>query len=312
MDKILVTPRSITKQGHPALDLLKQQGYEIIFCTPGQQPDEAELIRLLPDCVGYLAGVEKISARVLEAAPKLKVIGRNGVGVDNIDSYAANRLGIKVCPAIGSNSRGVAELAIAAMFALVRSIPFSDAQLKQEKWLRRSGIEVFGKTMGVVGCGNIGKYVANMALGLGMNVIAYDVYKDESFSPGPGFSFTDFNTILTRSDIISLHCPPPKNHMPLINAEQISLMKKGVYLVTTARVGLLNTPDILAGIGSGKIAGVATDVFDKEPPDPQNPMISNDKVIATPHIGGFTSESIERAVDMAVKEMLKVLKSKIR
>jgi phosphoglycerate dehydrogenase-like enzyme len=100
--------------------------------------------------------------------------------------------------------------------------------------------------------------------------------------------------------------------MPLINAEQISLMKKGVYIVNTARVGLLNTPDILAGIGSGKIAGVATDVFDKEPPDPQNPMISNDKVIATPHIGGFTSESIERAVDMAVKEMLKVLKSKIR
>jgi D-3-phosphoglycerate dehydrogenase / 2-oxoglutarate reductase len=307
MGKILVTPRSVTKQGHPALELFRQQKYEVVFCTPGQQPDEAELLRLLPDCEGYLAGVEKVSATVLEAAPRLKAIGRNGVGIDNIDVNAANRLGIKICPAMGANSRGVAELAIALMFSLVRSIPFSDAQLKQDKWSRRNGIEICGKTLGLVGCGHIGRHVATMALGLGMNVLAHDIYKDESFSPGTKFSFTDFNTVLRRSDVISLHCPAPQNGMPLINAEQISLMKKGVYLVNTARAGLLSEPDILAGIESGVIAGVATDVFEKEPPEPKNPMIRHDNVIATPHIGGFTYESIERAVEMAVKELLRVL-----
>jgi D-3-phosphoglycerate dehydrogenase / 2-oxoglutarate reductase len=308
MGKILVTPRSVTKQGHPALELFKQQKYEVVFCTPGQQPDEAELLKLLPNCQGYLAGVEKVSATVLRAAPRLKVIGRNGVGIDNIDVDAANKLGIKICPATGSNSRGVAELAIALMLSLVRSIPFSDAQLKQDKWSRRSGIEICGRTLGLVGCGHIGRHVATMALGLGMNVIAYDIYKDESFSPGAKFSFTDFNPVLRQSDVISLHCPAPKNGMPLINTKQISLMKKGVYIVNTARAGLLSEPDILAGIESGVIAGVATDVFEKEPPEPQNPLVRHDKVIATPHIGGFTHESIERALEMTVKEMLKVLK----
>ena len=130
MGKILITPRSLTKEGHPALEQLKKAGHQVLTCTPGKMPDEAELLALLPGCLGYLAGVEKVTARVLEAAKGLKVISRNGAGIDNVDLEMAHRLGIEVRPAPGANARGVAELTIALIFALLRSIPWSDGQLK--------------------------------------------------------------------------------------------------------------------------------------------------------------------------------------
>ncbi|HHN47277.1 MAG TPA: oxidoreductase, partial [Planctomycetes bacterium] len=137
--KILVTPRSVTKSGHPSLERLKKAGFEVIFCTPGVQPSEEELLKLLPGCAGMLAGVEPISARVLAAARGLKAISRNGTGVDNVDIPAAEKLGIRVLRAEGANARGVAELALGHILAAVRSIPASDAALKAEKWERFKG-----------------------------------------------------------------------------------------------------------------------------------------------------------------------------
>jgi phosphoglycerate dehydrogenase-like enzyme len=156
MAKILITPRSLTQHGHPALDMLKKAGYEIIFSTPGKQPDEEELLRILPGCVGMLAGVEKISAKVLEAAKDLKAISRNGTGVDTIDLKAAERLNIKILRAEGANAQGVAELTIGLMFSMIRAIPFSSEQMKSGKWSRKQGIEVIGKTLGLIGCGKVG------------------------------------------------------------------------------------------------------------------------------------------------------------
>ena len=167
MEKILITPRSLTKEGHPALELLRKAGFQVITCTPGKSPEEEELLRLLPGCVGYLAGVEKVSARVLEAAKGLKVISRNGAGISNVDLEAARRLNIQVLPTPGANARGVAELTIGLILALLRSIPWSDGQLKAEAWSRRQGIELEGRTLGLVGCGDIGKLVVKMALGAG-------------------------------------------------------------------------------------------------------------------------------------------------
>jgi D-3-phosphoglycerate dehydrogenase / 2-oxoglutarate reductase len=303
MDKILVTPRSVTACGHPSLAKLRDAGYEVVFPTPGKQPTESDLLRLLPGCVGYLAGVEPVSANVLEAARGLKVISRNGVGVDNVDLAAAKRLGIPVCKTLGANSRGVAELTMAHILSLARWISFSDARIKAGGWERRKGFELIGKTLGLVGCGNIGRLVAKFALGLDMKVLAYDVMPDNSFAPSPNFRYTTLDEVLANSAIISLHCPAQSNGKPLIDATALSRMKKGVMLVNTARADLIDDAALAVALQSGHVAGVATDVFKTEPPT-GDPLVLNDRLLATPHIGGFTEESVDRALDMAVDNLL--------
>jgi D-3-phosphoglycerate dehydrogenase len=306
INRILVTPRSLTREGHPALDVLKQAGFEVVFSTPGKQPDEEELLRLLPGCIGMLAGVEKISAEVLEAANDLKAISRNGTGVDNIDLEAAKRLNIKILRAEGANARGVAELTIGLLFAGIRAIPYSSAQMKSGNWSRKQGIEIDGRTLGLVGCGKIGKLVTQIALGLGMNVIAYDAFPDLSFAPSPKFSFSSLDDVFKLSDVISLHCPPPQDGKPIINTESIAKMKKGIYLINTARSGLIDENAMLEGLKSGRIAGFATDVYAQEPPV-INDLFSHENVIMTPHIGGFTVESVDNATRIAVENLLQVL-----
>jgi D-3-phosphoglycerate dehydrogenase len=189
MNKILVTPRSVTQSGHPSLNLLKQAGFEIVFSKAGVQPNEEELKILLQGCIGYLAGVEKITAAVLESAPGLKIISRNGVGIDNIDLKAAEKFNIKICKTDGANARGVAELALSLIFALLRAIPFSDKNMKTGKWERRIGAEIFDKTLGVVGCGRIGRELSVMALALNMKVVAYDPFSEIFFTPDPRFRY---------------------------------------------------------------------------------------------------------------------------
>jgi D-3-phosphoglycerate dehydrogenase / 2-oxoglutarate reductase len=298
--KILITPRSLTRERHPAFSRIEEAGHEIVTSTPGVQPSEEELLELVPDIDGYLAGVEKISVKVLEAAKKLKVIGRNGVGIDNIDLEAAKRLAIKVCPTPGANARGVAELTIALMFSLARWIPFSSGELKAGNWSRRKGTELTGKVLGVIGCGSIGRLVAAMGTVLGMQVLGYDMYPDKSFSPA-GFSWSSLDEVLSGSDFISLHCPG--GDKPLVDSAAVSSMKKGTFLLNTARAVLVSEKAVLAGLDSGQLAGYGVDVFDPEPPEDFT-LAGHEKVIATPHIGGFTQESVDRATRGAIEQIL--------
>ena len=303
MKKILVTPRSLTKAGHPALDRLRQAGYEVIFSTPGKQPDEEELLRLLPDCVGYLAGVEKVSAKVLESAKELKVISRNGSGVDNIDLATAEKLGISICKTEGANAKGVAELTVGLMFSLVRWVPFHDARMKAETWERRKGIELDSRTLGLIGCGQIGKEVAIRALGLGMKVIAYRRHPDRTFTPSDKFSWVSFEEVLKESDIISLHRPASPTGEPVIDRGAISKMKKGVYIINTARASLIDEISALKALENGQISGIATDVYAKEPPENYS-LVKHERAIATPHLGGYTAESVDRATIDAVENLI--------
>jgi D-3-phosphoglycerate dehydrogenase len=303
MKKILVTPRSVTKKGHPALDRLRKAGFEVVFCTPGQQPSEEELLKLLPGCVGFLAGVEPVTAKVLSAAKDLKVISRNGTGVDNIDLDAAAKLNIKVMRAEGANARGVAELAFGHILGAVRAIPASDRALKNETWERFKGIELEGKTLGIVGCGRIGKLVARFALAFDMKVLACDPYPDKAFKPGKDFRFAALDEVLEKSDIVTLHCPPPKDGKPIISAETIARMKRGAYLVNTARGSLMEDAAVIKALDEGRLSGVAVDAFEPEPPDDWR-LAKHPKVIATPHVGGFTDESVDRAVSVAVDNLL--------
>jgi D-3-phosphoglycerate dehydrogenase len=306
MGRVLVTPRSVTRDGHPALAAIEEAGHDIVFSTPGCFPSEDELLEKLPGCCAYLAGVESITARVLEAASELKVISRNGTGVDSIVMTAAQRLGIKVCRAAGANARGVAELTFGLILALVRSIPLSDRALKHEAWERHKGLELEGRSLGLIGCGKIGRYVAQFARGFDMKVLAYDPEPCTELGAMSNFAYVTLDELLEQAHVISLHCPALPDQRPLVDKEMISKMKAGAYLVNTARGSLLDVEAVLAGLDSGQISGVAVDAFAQEPPEDWR-LVSHAQVIGTAHIGGFTAESIDRAVSVAVHNLLEAL-----
>jgi D-3-phosphoglycerate dehydrogenase len=307
MKKILVTPRSLSKGGDPALDMLTKEGFEVVFSTPGKMPLENELIRLLPGCVGYLAGIEPITAAVLESATDLKVISRNGTGINTIDRQAAKRLNIEILRAEGANARGVAELTLGLILSLIRSITFSDAFMKQKKWERRKGLELQGRTLGLIGCGKIGQLVSRLALAFGMKVLAYDAFPDRNFAPGSDFRFAELDNVLAESEIISFHCPEQPAGRAILDRERLDRLKPGVFIVNTARSSLIDETAIRKALQDGRVAGLALDVFDREPPE-ATPLLLDDRVIVTPHIGGFTSESVSRATLAAVENLLIYLK----
>jgi D-3-phosphoglycerate dehydrogenase / 2-oxoglutarate reductase len=309
IEKILVTPRAVTRGGHPSLAHLDAAGYEILLSPAARQPTEEELIHLLPGCVGYLAGVEQVTQRVLDAAVDLRVISRNGTGVDSIDIEAAERRGIPVLRAEGANARAVAELAVGLMFALARDIPQCDRWVKGGEWKRGNGVELEEKTLGLVGCGRIGRAVAKMALGVGLKVVAYDAFPDESFAPSHHFRHGSLEEVLAKSDFLSFHCPPPSGGRPILDSAELAKMKRGSFLINTARHEVLDSEAVLAALDSGQLAGAALDVFDAEPPRDTR-LARHPRIIATAHIGAFTRESVDRAMYAAVENLLRALKAK--
>jgi D-3-phosphoglycerate dehydrogenase / 2-oxoglutarate reductase len=306
MAKILVTPRSLTKGGDPALELLRKAGHQVVFCTPGKSPDEQELLGLVPGCAGWLAGVEKITDAVLARADCLKAISRNGTGVDSIDLSACQRRGIAVLRADGANARGVAELTMALMLSLLRSVSFGDARMKAGGWERRQGTELDGRILGVIGTGKIGRLVTKFALAMDMRVIGFDAYPDAGYAPSSGFGYAPLEELLISSDIVTLHCPHTPGEKALIDAAALARMKKGAVLVNTARGGLVDDAALLAALNDGRLAGYAVDAYEREPPDP-SPLIAHERVIATPHVGAFTAESVSRATQVAVDNLLGAL-----
>lgn len=303
MSRILITPRSLTSSPSQELDALADVGFELTYSAPGRQPSEAELIALVPGCVGWLAGVEPITARVLDAADRLQVISRNGVGIDSIDLTAERQRGIKVMTTPGANASAVAELTLALIISGLRHLSQSIAALKAGSWSRTQGSEVGGCTIGLIGCGAVGRAVAEATIALGARVLAYDLKPSRAFQPPARFSWASLDDVLTRSDVISLHCPPLPGAAPLLDAARLGSMKQGAALVNTARPALVDEDALLAALDSGRIGWYATDVFTIEPPPPSR-LISHDSVLATPHIGGFTAEGGRKAVQIAVENLL--------
>lgn len=306
MAKILVTPRSLTRDGDPSLDLLRDAGYEVVLCTPGKSPGEEELLRLLPGCVGWLAGVEKITDAVLAKAPDLRAISRNGTGVDSIDMAACDRRGIRVLRAEGANARGVAELTLALMLSLLRYIPWSDAKMKAGAWERKQGAELEGRTLGVIGTGRIGRIVTRFALAMDMKVVGCDAFPDPGYAPSPGFRYASVEDLLAAADIVTLHCPHTPGEKPLIDRQALALMKKDARLINTARAGLVDETAVLEALESGRLAGYAVDAYDKEPPD-ASPLLAHPLVVSTAHIGAYTAESVSKATRAAVDNLLAAL-----
>lgn len=325
--RILVTPRSLTRAAAaddqpsgpaaaagqaraaripPDLQPLTDAGYELVFGPPGELPDEATLLRLAPGCVGWLAGVEPVTRRVLEAAPTLRVISRNGAGTDAIDLDAAADLGVRVERAAGANARSVAELTIALVLAGLRRLPAQAAALAAGEWRRLPGREALGLRLGVVGCGAVGGEVATLGGALGMRVTGYDPYPREGFAPTPGFRYLGLAELLASSDVITLHAPPPQGGAPLLGDAQLSTVPRGCLLVNAARASLVDEAAVLAALEDGRLAGYATDVHYREPPA-RTQLLAHPRVIATPHVGAYTEQAVARAAAAAVTNLLDAL-----
>ena len=307
MAYVIVTPRSLSQaRDNPLLDRIRDAGYEVVFPSPGATPSESELLAVLPEAVGYLAGVENIDARLLAQARRLRVISRNGTGIDNIDLAAAKTLNIEIRKADGANARGVAELAFALMLSAARSIPTSDFEMKNSRWDRVKGFELEGKTLGLLGCGKIGKLVAQFALAFDMQVLAYDLFPDPTFAPSDRFQYAGLQEVIAGADVLSLHCPPARGGQPLLSSEEFGLMKKGVVIINTARQSLVDEVALQQALSTNSVAVYTMDAFEPEPPR-EWALVKNHRVIATPHLGAFTEESIRRASEVAVNNLLESL-----
>lgn len=300
----MVTPRSAV--GHPALERLTSAGYEVVFPAPGAVPTAEQQRSAISDCVGYLAGIEPVGREVLAVAPLLRAISRNGTGADAIDIAAASERGIQVLRAPAANAQGVAELAVALMLAAARNLPFAAASIAAGEWGRRQGIELSGRTLGLIGAGQIGRRVALVALAMGMRVRAFDAYPDASFTPDGDFAFAELAEVLDAGDVLSLHAPPAER--PLIDTAALGRMPHGAILINTARASLVDGEAVLEALQSGALRAYAADVFDPEPPG-RTPLTSHPAFIGTAHIGGFTQESVDRAMSAAVDQLIDALDS---
>jgi len=306
MKRILITPRSLTSGPHPQIDRLRDAGFEVITSTPNALPTEAELISLLPGCIGWLAGIEPVSPKVIDAARDLRIVSRNGTGIDNLPMDHLRRRDVAVATAGGANAAGVAELAVALIFSALRHIPAADAGIKQGGWPRRRGRELRGRNVAVIGCGAIGGEVVRMLSALGARVLAFDPAQPDLRLSSDRFIWVDLPTALKEADIITFHCPLQKNGRPILDAATIAGLRPGVIVVNTARAALVDETALLAGLTSGAVESYATDVFDQEPPRDLT-LAKHARVIATSHIGGFTDESVERATSVAIDHLLAAL-----
>ena len=244
----------------------------------------------------------KVTRAILEAGTRLQVVGRAGVGVDNIDLDAATERGVIVVNAPQGNTIAAAEHTIALLMALARHIPQADASMRAGKWDRKTyvGTEVRGKTLGVIGLGPIGSEVARRGVGLDMRVLAHDPYVAEERVRSLGAEPADFETLISVADFISVHVPMTAATRGMISTDQFARMKEGVRLLNVARGGIIDEAALAEAVKAGKVAGAAVDVFTAEPIDPQNPLLGDPRIITTPHLGASTAEAQERvAVDVA-------------
>ena len=287
--------------------LQKAKGIEVDVKT-GLSPEE--LRSIIGEYDGLVVrSATKVTADIIDAASNLKVIGRAGVGVDNIDVAAASKKGIVVMNTPGGNSMAAAEHTIAMMFAIARSVPQAAVTMWDKKWEKKRfmGMEVFGKTLGVIGIGNIGGIVADRGLGLKMKVIAYDPFVSPDVAAQKGIELASLDDLLAQADIITVHVPKSKETTNLINAAAIKKMKDGVMIINCARGGIVDEQALADACGSGKVRAAAVDVFTAEPTPPDNPLLGVENIVCTPHLGAATSEAQENVAIAIAHQMVAYL-----
>ena len=286
-----------------AIAIFKARGLEVDF-----QPDLGKDKHRLAEVIGAFDGlairsVTKVTAKVLERADRLKVVGRAGISVDNIDLAAATAKGVIVMNTPYGNSITTAEHAIALMFALARHIPAADASTRAGKWEKNKfvGVEITGKVLGLIGCGNIGSIVADRAVGLRMRVIAFDPFLSQERAFDLGVEKVELDDLLARADFITLHTPVTPQTRNILSAENLGKTKPGVLIINAARLGLVDEAALLALLDEGRVAGAAIDISEKEPP--VSPLLGHPNVVCTPHLGASTKEAQENVALQIAEQM---------
>ena len=287
-----------------ALAIFKERGVEVDF-QPELGKEKDRLAAVIGDYDGLaIRSATKVTPKILENATRLKVIGRAGIGVDNVDIPAATARGVIVMNTPFGNSITTAEHAIAMMFALARQIPAADISTQAGKWEKNRfmGVELTAKTLGIIGCGNIGSIVAERGVGLKMRVIAFDPFLSQERAKNLGVEKVDLDALLARADVITLHTPMTPQTKNILSAEALAKTKKGVRIINCARGGLVDETALRVLLDSGHVAGAAFDVFTAEPAN-ENPLFGHPNVVCTPHLGAATTEAQENVALQVAEQM---------
>jgi phosphoglycerate dehydrogenase-like enzyme len=282
----------LNTENGPHLEILRRGGFD---CRVAPRDVDLfvndNLIQVLKDADAVVAGSEPYTRRVIESLPKLRVIARSGVGFDAVDLAACDDRDIPVCTTPGVNHHSVAEHTIAMLMGLVRGFPELDRKVRQGRWNRVSHPRAMGRTLGIVGLGRIGQAVAWRGVGLGMKVIAYEPYPNAEFVKQWNIELVDLDTLLARSDFVSLHAPMSKENLQLMNRERFAKMKTGSLLINTARGPLVDEAALYEALKSGHLAGAGLDVFHTEPLPLTSPLLELDNVLLAGHVAGLDDES---------------------
>ncbi|MGH2776997.1 MAG: phosphoglycerate dehydrogenase [Actinomycetota bacterium] len=302
MTQVAVTPRSFRETPGPHHDALGRHGLKARFSDVDHLLAADEMVDLVRGCSGLIVGLDPVSAAVLEAGP-VRAVVKFGSGLDNIDTDLLEQRGVPLATTEGASSRSVAELAIALLFALARNVVEHDRLIRGGAWKRHNGTELAGKRLGIVGFGRIGKDVARIALGLGMEVVAHDPYaKIEEVESAP------LDELITTSDAVSLHLPLTEETRSIIGPREIKLFRSGALLVNTARGGVVDEEALADALDQGRLGGVAFDAFVEEPPS-SSPLPGHPNFISSPHAGAATTEAVIRSGVMAVEKIARLLQA---
>ncbi|MCL2600671.1 MAG: phosphoglycerate dehydrogenase [Treponema sp.] len=308
--KVLVTPTTLGQDSDiPAMRQLRSFADSLVFNPGGKPLPEDELIHLLDGCDGCVAGLDYFTAKVMHNAPKLKVVSRYGIGVDRVDLAAAKAENIVVCNTPGANSQAVADLTFGLLLSLARKVHVLDRETKEGRWPRSSGVELYGKTLGILGLGSVGKAVAKRAAGFSMKVVAYDPSMDMGYAEANGIVAAGFDTVIREADFLSLHMPFTERDRNVISGDVMKAMKKGALIVNTARGGLIDEAAAYGFLKDGHIGGLGLDVYETEPP-PASPLFELDNVVVTPHTAAHTVEAMQVMANMSVQNLIDVLSGK--
>lgn len=308
--KILVTPTSLQpNKGGEALKVLQEFSNDLVFNELGRPLTEDELIPLLKDCAGYVAGLDYVTEKVISSCPNLKVISRYGAGYDRVDIAAAKAKGIPVTNTPGVNAEAVGELAFSLILSLARRIPYLNQSTRSGGWVRSTGMELKGKTIGIMGLGAIGKVVARCAGGFEMNVLAYDPYVDKAYCAEHKIRVCTFDEVIEEADVISLHLPLTDSTRHLINSDTIARMKSSAILINTSRGGIIDEDAAYYALKESRLGGLGLDAFEIEPPT-ESKLFELDNVVVTPHTGAHTKEATENMAYGSIKNLVDVLSGK--
>ena len=306
--RVLVTPTSYGKNNPALKTQLEAEVGEVVYNTTGRPLSDTDLMEVISEFDGFIAGLDTISRPVIEAATNLKVIARYGVGVDAVDLEAAQENGIIVTNTPGANSVSVAELTVGLMLSLARNIPLATQVTKSGEWPRLGGLSLEGKVIGLLGFGAIGQQVARRLSGFDCTILAYDPVIEERQAADLNVELVPYEDVLRKADFLSLHCPLTDETKGMVNPEFLGQMKDGAYLINTSRGELVDENALYEAIDRDKLRGAALDVFTKQPPNPDNPLLSLEQVIPTPHMGAHTDGATNAMGWIALNDCLAVLR----